>query len=122
MITDEKLRAMEFELELLGKTRQEQELLQYNHQLDLEAARLKIGMSQENIAKLDEEIAKLKERRANEKLVKSESDLKAIVEQVPISEFHDKLKSLLPTLDMSKVNIDNIGFSLDDLNRIFSKC
>lgn len=60
----EKLRAMEFELELLGKTRQEQELLQYNHQLDLEAARLKIGMSQENIAKLDEEIAKLKERRA----------------------------------------------------------
>ena len=60
----EKLRAMEFELELLGKTRQEQELIQYNHQLDLEAARLKIGMSQENIAKLDEEITKLKERRA----------------------------------------------------------
>lgn len=60
----EKLRAMEFELELLGKTRQEQELIQYNHQLDLEAARLKIGMSQKNIAKLDEEIAKLKERRA----------------------------------------------------------
>ena len=59
----EKLRAMEFELTLLGKTRQEQELMQYNHQLDLEAARLKIGMSRENIAKLDEEIAKLKERR-----------------------------------------------------------
>lgn len=59
----EKLRGMEFELTLLGKTRQEQELMQYNHQLDLEAARLKIGMSQENIAKLDEEIAKLKERR-----------------------------------------------------------
>lgn len=60
----EKLQEMQFELELLGKTRKEQELLQYNHQLDLEAARLKIGMSQENIAKLDEEIAKLKERRA----------------------------------------------------------
>ena len=60
----EKLREMEFELELLGKTRKEQELLQYNHQLDVEASRLKIGMSQENIAKLDEEIAKLKERRA----------------------------------------------------------
>lgn len=59
----EKLRAMEFELTLLGKTRQEQELMQYNHQLDLEAARLKNGMSQKNIAKLDEEIAKLKERR-----------------------------------------------------------
>ncbi|VEH66712.1 Lambda phage tail tape-measure protein (Tape_meas_lam_C) [Rodentibacter pneumotropicus] len=60
----EKLEAMEFELTLLGKTRQEQELIQYNHQLDLEAARLKIGMTEENIAKLDEEIAKLKERRA----------------------------------------------------------
>lgn len=60
----EKLQAMEFELTLLGKTRQEQELIRYNHQLDLEASRLKIGMSQENIAKLDEEIAKLKERRA----------------------------------------------------------
>ena len=59
----EKLQAMEFELTLLGKTRQEQELMQYNHQLDLEAARLKNGMSQKNIAKLDEEIAKLKERR-----------------------------------------------------------
>ena len=60
----EKLREMQFELELLGKTRKEQELIQYNHQLDLEAARLKIGMSQGNIAKLNEEISKLKERRA----------------------------------------------------------
>lgn len=60
----EKLKAMEFELTLLGKTRQEQELMQYNHELDLEAARLKIGMTAENIAKLDEEIVKLKERRA----------------------------------------------------------
>ena len=60
----EKLREMQFELELLGKTRKEQELIKYNHQLDVEASRLKIGMSQENIAKLDEEIAKLKERMA----------------------------------------------------------
>ena len=60
----EKLDAMEFELSLLGKTRQEQELIQYNHQLDLEAAKLKIGMTEENIRKLDEEIAKLKERHA----------------------------------------------------------
>ena len=60
----EKLREMQFEIELLGKTRKEQELLRYNHQLDIDAARLKVGMSQENIAKLDEEIAKLKERMA----------------------------------------------------------
>ena len=67
----EKLREMQFELELLGKTRKEQELLKYNHQLDIESARLKIGMSQENIAKLDEEIAKLKERRA---IIQAESE------------------------------------------------
>lgn len=60
----EKLDAMEFELSLLGKTRQEQELIQYNHQLDLEASKLKVGMTEENIRKLDEEIAKLKERHA----------------------------------------------------------
>nr|DAX97622.1 MAG TPA: Tail tape measure [Caudoviricetes sp.] len=60
----EKLREMQFELQLLGKTRKEQELIRYNHQLDVEASRLKIGMSQENIAKLDEEIVKLKERMA----------------------------------------------------------
>lgn len=75
----------------------------------------------EALAKASQDLAikKAELAKANEKLVKSESDLKAIVEQVPISEFHDKLKSLLPTLDMSKVNIDNIGFSLEDLNRIF---
>lgn len=60
----DKLKAMEFELTLLGKTRQEAELLQYNYQLDQEAAQLRVGMTQENIAKLDEELIKLKERRA----------------------------------------------------------
>ncbi|MGC6246566.1 tape measure protein [Pasteurella multocida] len=58
----QKLQSMEFELTLLGKTRQEQDLIRFNNQLDIEAAKLKIGMSQENIIKLDEEIAKLKER------------------------------------------------------------
>lgn len=60
---NEKLAAMQFELSLMGKTAEQQEILRYNHQLDLEAAKMKIGMSQENIAKLDEEIAKLKVRR-----------------------------------------------------------
>lgn len=60
----DKLTAMQFELELMGKTRQEQELMRYNNQLDIEAAKLKIGMTQENIALLDIEIAKLKEKHA----------------------------------------------------------
>lgn len=58
----QKIKAMEFELTLLGKTRSEQELLQYGYQLEQEVAKLRIGMTEENIAKLDEEIAKLKER------------------------------------------------------------
>lgn len=75
----------------------------------------------EALAKASQDLAikKAELAKANEKLVKSENDLKAIVEQVPISEFNDKLRSLLPTLDTSKVSIDSIGFSLDDLNRIF---
>ena len=57
----DKIKELEFQLELMGKTRQEQEQLQFNHQLEQEAARLKIGMTKENIALLDEEIAKLKQ-------------------------------------------------------------
>lgn len=59
-----KLQAMEFELTLIGKTRQEQEQLQFNHNLELEALRLKNGMTKENIALLDQKIAKLKEEYA----------------------------------------------------------
>lgn len=57
----DKIKELEFQLQLMGKTRQEQEQLQFNHQLEQEAARLKIGMTKENIALLDEEIAKLKQ-------------------------------------------------------------
>lgn len=98
----EKLRAMEFELKLLGKTRQEQELIQYNHQLDLEAARLKIGMSQKNIAKLDEEIAKLKERRAviQETENKRKSD--------PIAGIKDGINQIQDTVGDVAGNISDI--------------
>lgn len=61
---NQRLDAMQFELDLMGKTAEQQEILNYNHQLDLEAARLKVGMTEENIALLDTEVAKLKERRA----------------------------------------------------------
>ncbi|MEG9489389.1 phage tail tape measure protein [Mannheimia indoligenes] len=58
---DKNLKAMKFELDLLGKTRTEKELMQFSNQLDLEAERLKIGMTKENIALLDEKIAKIKQ-------------------------------------------------------------
>nr|DAF56450.1 MAG TPA: Tail tape measure [Siphoviridae sp. ctRwl19] len=98
----EKLREMEFELELLGKTRQEQELIQYNHQLDLEASRLKIGMSQENIAKLDEEIAKLKERRAV--IQETENQRKSD----PIAGIKDGITQLDDSVNDVAGNISNI--------------
>lgn len=72
----EKIQELEFQLELMGKTRQEQEQLQFNHQLEQEAARLKAGMSENNIALLDEEIAKIKqlheEYQANAEKMKSD--------------------------------------------------
>ena len=98
----EKLREMEFELELLGKTRQEQELIQYNHQLDIEASRLKIGMSQENIAKLDEEIAKLKERRAV--IQETENQRKSD----PIAGIKDGMTQLDDSVNDVAGNISNI--------------
>lgn len=72
----EKIQELEFQLELMGKTRQEQEQLQFNHQLEQEAAKLKAGMSENNIALLDEEIAKIKqlheEYQANAEKMKSD--------------------------------------------------
>lgn len=71
----DKIKELEFQLQLMGKTRQEQEQLQFNHQLEQEAARLKIGMSKGNIV-LDEEIAKIKqlheEYQANAEKMKSD--------------------------------------------------
>lgn len=98
----EKLREMQFELELLGKTRQEQELIQYNHRLDIEASRLKIGMSQENIAKLDEEIAKLKERRAV--IQETENQRKSD----PIAGIKDGMTQLDDSVNDVAGNISNI--------------
>ena len=54
----------EFEIGLIGKSRTQQEMETYGHQLDIEASRMKIGMSKENAALLDIEIQKLKERNA----------------------------------------------------------
>lgn len=96
-------------------------IIEQGKQIAQQSGKVEDSAYLEALAKASQDLAikKAELAKANEKLVKSESDLKAIVEQVPISEFNDKLRSLLPTLDTSKVSIDSIGFSLDDLNRIF---
>nr|DAR31824.1 MAG TPA: Tail tape measure [Bacteriophage sp.] len=55
---------------------------------------------------------------ANEKLEKSERDLAAIDSGKSIAEFNTKLKELLPTVDLSKINIDKLGLSVEDFNRL----
>ncbi len=61
--SSEMLNAMQLELDLRGKSRTEQELILFNNQLEQEAAKLRQGMTKDNIALLDEEIEKLKKRR-----------------------------------------------------------
>jgi tape measure domain-containing protein len=55
---------------------------------------------------------------ANEKLEKSERDLLTIDSGKSIAEFNTKLKELLPTVDLSKINIDKLGLSVEDFNRL----
>ena len=111
----DEIKRLEEEYEKLNR------IIEQGKQIAQQSGKSEDSVYLEALAKASQDLAikKAELAKANEKLVKSESDLKAIVEQVPISEFHDKLRSLLPTLDTSKVSIDSIGFSLDDLNRIF---
>ena len=55
---------------------------------------------------------------ANEKLEKSERDLLTLDSGKSIAEFNTKLKELLPTVDLSKINIDKLGLSVEDFNRL----
>lgn len=55
---------------------------------------------------------------ANEKLKKSELDLAAIDSGKSVAELNTRLKELLPTVDLSKINIDKLGLSVDDFNRL----
>jgi len=111
----DEIKRLEEEYEKLNR------LVEQGKQIAQSSGRAEDSAYLDALAKSTQDLAikKAELAKANEKLTKSEDDLKTIIGQVPVAEFHDKLKSLLPTLDMSKVNIDNIGFSLDDLNRIF---
>ena len=55
---------------------------------------------------------------ANEKLEKSERDLLTLDSGKSIAELNTKLKELLPTVDLSKINIDKLGLSVEDFNRL----
>lgn len=55
---------------------------------------------------------------ANEKLEKSERDLLTLDSGKSIAELNTKLKELLPTVDLSKINIDKLGLSVEDFNHL----
>lgn len=105
----QKIKAMEFELTLLGKTRSEQELLQYGYQLEQEAARLRIGMTAENIAKLDEEIAKLKERYAEYQ--KNKEQAEEMQRSNPVAGMSDGLRRFGEDANDIFGNVSNITYS-----------
>lgn len=111
----EKLKAMEFELTLLGKTRQEQELMQYNHQLDLEAARLKIGMTDENIAKLNIEIEQLKKKRAEIQAIQEKDRASAKAGfKAGIMEFANDVTNI--NENIKSITVNAFGSMADSLN------
>ncbi|UQX80664.1 tape measure protein [Mannheimia haemolytica] len=111
----EKLKAMEFELTLLGKTRQEQELMQYNHELDLEAARLKIGMTDENIAKLNIEIEQLKKKRAEIQAIQEKDRASAKAGfKAGIMEFANDVTNI--NENIKGITVNAFGSMADSLN------
>ena len=65
----EQIEARQFELTLIGQTSEAVDQLRFNHQLELETAKLRKGMTQENIALLEQtidEIKRLKEEQAKQ--------------------------------------------------------
>lgn len=71
---NQKIDDMMFEVSLYGKMRSEIEKLTFYRDLDTQAKLMAIGMSDENIAKLDEEIARIKELYALYRAEKDDSE------------------------------------------------
>lgn len=69
-----KLEDLEFELSLYGKSKDEIEQLRYEYELFNEAKAISIGMTEENIQKLNEEIRKILEVKEAIRQAKEEAD------------------------------------------------
>ena len=98
----EQIEARQFELTLIGQTSEAVDQLRFNHQLELETAKLRKGMTQENIALLEQtidEIKCLKEEQAKQtELLKGD----------PVAGFRDGFQKFRNTVEDVMGNVSQI--------------
>ena len=98
----EQIEARQFELTLIGQTSEAVDQLRFNHQLELETAKLRKGMTQENIALLEQtidEIKRLKEEQAKQtELLKGD----------PVAGFRDGFQKFRNTVEDVMGNVSQI--------------
>ena len=98
----EQIEARQFELTLIGQTSEAVDQLRFNHQLELETAKLRKGMTQENIALLEQMIDKIK--RLKEEQAKQTSLLKSD----PVAGFRDGFQKFQNTAEDVMGNVSQI--------------
>lgn len=98
----EQIEARQFELTLIGQTSEAVDQLRFNHQLELETAKLRKGMTQENIALLEQMIDKIK--RLKEEQAKQTASLKSD----PVAGFKDGFQKFQNTAEDVMGNVSQI--------------
>ena len=98
----EQIEALQFELTLIGQTSEAVDQLRFNHQLELETAKLRKGMTQENIVLLEQtidEIKRLKEEQAKQT---------AVLKSDPAAGFRDGFQKFRNTAEDVMGNVSQI--------------
>ena len=98
----EQIEARQFELTLIGQTSEAVDQLRFNHQLELETAKLRKGMTQENIALLEQTIDEIK--RLKEEQAKQTASLKSD----PAAGFRDGFQKFQNTAEDVMGNVSQI--------------
>lgn len=98
----EQIEARQFELTLIGQTSEAVDQLRFNHQLELETAKLRKGMTQENIALLEQTIDEIK--RLKEEQAKQTAELKSD----PAAGFRDGFQKFRNTAEDVMGNVSQI--------------
>lgn len=98
----EQIEARQFELTLIGQTSEAVDQLRFNHQLELETAKLRKGMTQENIALLEQMIDKIK------RLKEEQAKQTAVLKSDPVAGFRDGFQKFQNTAEDVMGNVSQI--------------
>ena len=98
----EQIEARQFELTLIGQTSEAVDQLRFNHQLELETAKLRKGMTQENIALLEQMIDKIK------RLKEEQAKQTAVLKSDPVAGFKDGFQKFQNTAEDVMGNVSQI--------------